>query len=112
MSKWIKKGDRVVVIAGNDKGKVSAVISREGEKVTIQGVNVRKKHMKSRQKGVPSKIIDIEKPIHISNISICDDDGKAVKIKVRVNDQGQRELFYFQGSKEVLHRDIRKSDKS
>ena len=42
MSKWIRRGDQVVVIAGNDKGKTGEVLGRTAERVLVQGVNVRR----------------------------------------------------------------------
>jgi len=79
MSKWIKKGDRVLVIAGNDRGKTGEVLSRSEERVLIQGINVRKKHMKRTQETQGGRIIDMEVPIHVSNVCLCDKDGTRMK---------------------------------
>jgi large subunit ribosomal protein L24 len=68
-SKWIKKGDKVLIIAGNDKGKVGEVLARQKQRVIIQGVNVRKKHVRTKEK--KPEIASIEMPIHISNVSLC-----------------------------------------
>ena len=76
MSKQIKKGDRVLVIAGNDKGKSGEVLSRSKERILIQGINVRKKHMKRTQESQGGRIIDMEVPIHISNVTLSDKEGK------------------------------------
>jgi large subunit ribosomal protein L24 len=111
MSKWIKKGDKVVVIAGNEKGRSGEVLSIRGDKVIIQGLNIRKKHVKRRAKAGAGEIIEIEKPIHISNVSICDEDLKPVKIKVRTNSKGEKELFFINKDKEVLHRVVGKTNK-
>ncbi len=62
MTKWIKKDDNVVVIAGNDKGKTGTVLKRDGDKILIKGVNVRKKHIKRTQKNQQSQIAYIELP--------------------------------------------------
>lgn len=70
-SKNIRKGDRVYVIAGNEKKKIGIVQSRDGDKVVIQGLNVRKKHIKKTQDNPKGRIIDIEMPIHISNVKLC-----------------------------------------
>lgn len=105
MSKWIRKGDRVVVIAGNDKGKIGTVIARKEDRVVIQGVNIRKRHAKSRMKGTPSQILEVEKPIHISNVSLCTGDGKAIRIKVRMQGK-EKELVYLKDGKEVVHRKV------
>lgn len=106
MSKWIRKGDKVVVIAGNDKGKIGEVLARSGERVIVQGVNIRKKHMKRRAKVGSGEIIEMEVPFHISNVMICDKEGKPVKLKVRVNSKGDKELFFLKEKEEVVHRTL------
>lgn len=108
MSKWIRKGDKVVVIAGNDKGKSGDVILRKEDRVVVQGVNIRKKHVKKREKTPGQNILEMEMPIHISNVSLCDKDGKAVKAKVRTDKHGAKELFYIDGGKEVALRQVKK----
>ena len=77
-SKWIKKGDRVLVIAGNDKGNMGEVLSRKGDRILVQGINIRKKHQKQQQQNVPASIISIEAAVHISNVHLCDADGKKI----------------------------------
>ena len=70
----IKKGDKVVVIAGSNKGKegtVSAVLTKEN-KVVVSGVNLRKKHMKPSQAQPEGKIVEKEAPIHVSNVALVD----------------------------------------
>ena len=108
MSKWIRKGDKVIVIAGNDKGKSGEVISRSEDRVIVQGVNIRKKHAKRRTKAPGTAILEMEMPFHISNVALCNSDGKAVRPKVRVNSDGTKEIFYLEGGKEVALRKVRK----
>jgi large subunit ribosomal protein L24 len=79
MGKWIKKGDRVLVITGNDKGKSGEVLSRSEERVLVQGVNVRKKHLKPTQGTQAGRIIDMEVPVHVSNVCLCDKEGNKLK---------------------------------
>jgi large subunit ribosomal protein L24 len=80
MGKWIKKGDRVLVIAGNDRGKSGEVLSRGEERILVQGVNVRKKHLKpTQQTQGKGRIIEMEVPIHISNVCLCDKEGKRIQ---------------------------------
>lgn len=109
MSRWIKKGDKVVVIAGNDKGKTGDVISRSEDRILIQGVNIRKKHAKRKTKAPGAEIIEMEVPIHISNVALCTADGKPVKVKVRQSKTGTKELFYREGDKEVSLRQLSKN---
>ena len=107
MSKWIKKGDKVVVIAGNDKGKTGDVIKKDGERILIQGVNIRKKHAKRKTKAPGAEILEMEFPIHVSNVSLCNADGRPVRVKVRCND-GKKELVYLEKGKEVALRAVSK----
>lgn len=108
MSKWIKKGDTVVVISGNDKGKVGEVISRNKERVLVQGVNIRKKHAKRQTKAPGAEIIEIEMPIHVSNVSLCNKENRPVKVKVRFAADGAKELFYLEQGKEIKFRQVKK----
>jgi large subunit ribosomal protein L24 len=108
MSKWIRKGDKVIVIAGNDKGKTGEVIARNDDRVIVQGVNIRKKHAKGRQKAPGAGILEMEMPFHVSNVALCNLDGHAVKPKVRVSKDGTKELFYLEGDKEIALRQVRK----
>ena len=70
----IKKGDKVIVIAGADKGKVGIVQKSfpKLERVVVEGVNVRKKHQKPRQNNPEGSIVEIYAPIHVSNVAIYD----------------------------------------
>lgn len=101
----IRKGDKVLVITGNSRGKTGKVMRISGEKVVIEGVNVRKKHVKPTRTS-KGGIIDMEMPIHISNLKVCLDSDKPVKLRVKENDKGQRELYYNEGSKEVVYRTL------
>src|ERR1700761_7995478 len=101
MSKWIKKGDQILVIAGNNKGMTGKVLSRKDDKVLVEGVNLRKKHVKSKARGISSGIIDLEMPINISNVCLCNADNKPIKLKVRQTSDGNKELFYLDGENEV-----------
>ncbi len=109
MSKWIKKDDKVIVIAGNSKGQTGKVLVRKEDRVVIQGLNLRKKHVKRRSQEQASQIVQIEAPIHISNVSLCDENDRPVKVRVRVNKEGQKELYYLDGKKEIFFRQVKKS---
>lgn len=107
MSKWIKKGDQVAVIAGNSKGETGKVLSRLEDKVVVEKINVRKRHFKSKSQQGASQIVEMEKPIHISNVRLCNDQGKPIKVKVRETSAG-KELYYLEDGKEVVHRQLKK----
>ena len=74
----IKKGDKVIVIAGADKGKVGTVQKSfpKLNKVVIDGVNVRKKHQKPTQGNPDGSIVEIYAPIHVSNVAVYDEKTK------------------------------------
>ncbi|MFB6212451.1 MAG: 50S ribosomal protein L24 [Candidatus Magasanikbacteria bacterium] len=82
----LKKGDKVIVISGNDKGKEGKIIKAlpdEGE-VVVEGVNVHKKHVRSKKKGESGEMVDVARPIHHSNISlICSSCGEPTRVGYR-----------------------------
>lgn len=106
-NKWIRKGDKVIVLTGNEKGQVGNVLMRNEDKVIIEGLNIRKKHVKPKQR-MQSGIVEKEAPIHISNVKLCNDEGKPIKVKVKINEKGLRQLVYLNEGKEVVHRDVKK----
>jgi len=108
-SKKIRKGDKVVAIAGNYRGQTGTVLSCRGDKVVVQGLNIRKKHVKPTQQNQRGGILELEKPIHISNLKVCVEGDTPVKLKIRTNKEGERQLVYRIDGKEVLHRSIKKS---
>ncbi|MDR3624052.1 MAG: 50S ribosomal protein L24 [Chlamydiales bacterium] len=108
MSKHIRQGDKVIAIAGNHKGRVGKVISRQGERVVVEGLNVRKKHAKRTQQAAGS-IIEKEMPLHISNLKVVSDDGKPVKLRVRFNAENEKELYYTNGKQHVHYRQVKTS---
>ena len=69
----LKTGDKVVVIAGKDKGKEGTITKtlRDENKVVVEGVNVAKKHVKPNGQTAGS-IVEMEMPIHASNVMIVD----------------------------------------
>jgi len=68
-----KTGDKVIVIAGKDKGKEGKIIKifKADSKVVVESINMVKKHNKATG-DQPGSITDVERPIHISNIMIVD----------------------------------------
>ncbi len=66
----VKKGDKVKVLAGKDKGKTSTIakVLSETNQVVLDGLNMVKRHTKPRKAGEKGGIIDIPQPIHASNV--------------------------------------------
>ncbi len=83
----IKKGDQVIVLSGDDKGKKGEVVKampKEG-KVVVQGVNMVKRHTKPSQANAGG-IVNKEAPIAVSKVSFVTSDGKATKIGYTTKD--------------------------
>ena len=89
----LKSGDKVVVIAGANKGKEGKItrVLRDQDKVIIEGVNIRKKHMKPKNNNGTGEIVEREAPIHVSNVAMIDPKTKkATKIKYDVDKNGKK----------------------
>lgn len=69
----VKKGDKVVVLSGKDKGKTGVVLQivTDSDKVVVQGINVLTKHQKPTQSKAGG-LVKVESPIHISNVALAD----------------------------------------
>lgn len=85
----LRKGDNVIVLSGNDKGKTGEILEiiPSTQKVVVKGVNIRKKHVKPRRAGEEGGIIPSEYPIHSSKVNVvCPKCGKASKIGYVIED--------------------------
>jgi len=95
MAAKIKKGDKVVVLAGRDKGRkgeVTLVMPKEG-KAVVAGVNLVKRHQKQSQTQ-EGGIISKEAAIQLSNIAIADPkDGKPTRVGFKILDDGRKVRF-------------------
>ncbi|MGL4728623.1 MAG: 50S ribosomal protein L24 [Bosea sp. (in: a-proteobacteria)] len=95
MAAKIKKGDKVVVLAGRDKGRngeVIKVVPKEG-RALVRGVNLVKRHTKASQT-TEGGIISKEAPIQLSNIAVADPkDGKPTRVGFKVLDDGRKVRF-------------------
>lgn len=88
----IRKGDKVVVLTGKDKGRSGEVLRvlPKDDKAVVRGVNVVRRHQKQSQ-SQEGGIISKEAPIHLSNIAIADPkDGKPTRIGFRVEKDGKK----------------------
>ena len=84
----IKKGDRVVVLSGKDKGRTGEVVKampKEG-KVIVSGVNVHARHHKPSQTSPQGGIERKEAPLHVSNVAIATADGKPSRVRFEERD--------------------------
>lgn len=91
----IKKGDRVIVTAGRDKGKKGQVVRVFGEesRALVSGVNLVKRHQKQTQKA-QGGIVSKEAPVHLSNLAHVDPkDGSATRIGWKELNDGRKVRF-------------------
>ena len=79
---FVKKGDKVKVITGKDKNKEGVVLAAfpKKDKVIVEGVNVVKKHQKPSQAAPQGGIVEMEAPIHVSNVMVVDSTGVACRV--------------------------------
>jgi large subunit ribosomal protein L24 len=95
MSAKIKKGDKVVILTGRDKGKSGEVVQvmPKEERAIVRGVNLVKRHQRqsaSQEGGIISK----EAPVHLSNLACADPkDGKATRVGFKVLEDGRKVRF-------------------
>lgn len=90
MAKKFKKNDQVIVISGSSKGKIGKIITINGHKIVVEGVNLATVHKKPTS-STPGQIVKVEKPIDISNVSHVENGG-AVKVKFAI-DSGEGKVF-------------------
>ncbi len=84
----IKKGDRVVVLSGKDKGKTGEVTKAfpKDAKVIVSGVNIATRHRKPDQANPQGGLQRIEAPMHVSKVAIATADGKPSRVRFEVKD--------------------------
>ncbi|KEZ49144.1 MULTISPECIES: 50S ribosomal protein L24 [Metabacillus] len=85
----VKKGDKVVVISGKDKGKQGTVLAAfpKKDRVLVEGINIMKKHSKPSQLNPQGGIISQEAPIHVSNVMPLDPkSGEPTRVGFKVVD--------------------------
>lgn len=90
----VVRGDQVQVVRGDDKGKRGEVIrvyTKKG-RITVKGVNMVKRHRKARTADEQSGIIEMEAPIHVSNVMLIDPkSGEPTRTRMRIDEDGTKE---------------------
>ncbi len=100
----IKKGDNVVVIAGDNKGKKGRVLEiiTKSDRALVEGVNMMKKHTKPNAKTPQGGIVEKEAPVHISNLMVVDaKTGKATRVERKLNSEGKLVRFSKKSGEEI-----------
>ena len=89
----VKKGDKVMVISGKDKGKTGVILAAfpKKDRVLVEGVNIVKKHSKPSQVNPQGGIISQEAPIHVSNVMPIDPKtGEPTRVGIQVVENGKK----------------------
>lgn len=103
MASKIKRGDKVVVLAGRDKGMTGNVMrvinpkaadNKTDVRVVVQGVNVRQRHVKPTQQDPEGGIRPFEAPISVSNVAHADPrDGKPTRVGFKIDEHGRKTRY-------------------
>ena len=94
MSLRIRKGDKVLVLSGKDRGKTGKVLHvyPDTQRALVQGINMAKKHQRRNRQHPQGAILSQELPIHISNLSLlCPSSGKPTRIQVLIAGDGSKQ---------------------
>lgn len=92
----IKKGDTVVVISGNYKGKEGKIldVQKAKNRAIVEGINIVSKHQKPSAQNPNGGIVKTEAPIHISNLMLIDpSSGKATKVGRKADEEGKLQRY-------------------
>ncbi len=103
MAAKIKKGDRVILLTGKDKGRsgqVTKVLPKEG-RVFVSGLNLVKRHTKPTQADPNGGIKSKEASVHVSNVAIADSNGKPTRVGFRI--EGDKKVRVAKTTGEVIN---------
>ena len=87
----LRKGDQVKIISGNDKGKQGKILSilHESARIVVEGLNMKKKHMRPRQQGKKGEIVLVPASFASSRVMVvCTKCGKATRVGYKINESG------------------------
>lgn len=100
----VRSGDNVVVISGKDKGKTGVVLTAIPKKnrVVVEGVNIIKKHQKPTQMNPEGGILEVEAPIHVSNVMHVDpESGERTRVRYEIKEDGTKVRTAVKSGKEI-----------
>ena len=100
----LKKGDRVKVMRGNERNKEGTIlrVDREKNRVVVEGLNLRKRHMKPSQQNPEGGIVSFEAPIAASNVMLLDpSSGKPTRVRIQRNADGSKDRVAVKSGKAI-----------
>jgi large subunit ribosomal protein L24 len=103
MAAKIRKGDRVVVLTGKDKGRQGSVLKvlPKESRVVVEGLNMVQRHTRPSQGDPQGGIKNKEAPLHVSNVAIVDSKGKATRVGFRMD--GDKKVRFAKTTGEVVN---------
>ena len=103
MAAKIKKGDRVVVLTGKDKGRQGKVlkVSPKEQRVVVEGLNIVQRHTRPTQFDPQGGIKNKEAPLHVSNVAVVDSQGKPTRVGFRM--EGDKKVRVAKTTGEVIN---------
>jgi len=103
MAAKIRKGDRVVLLAGKDKGRTGAVLKvlPKDSRVLVEGVNLVKRHTKPTQSDPQGGIKTKEATVHVSNVALVDKNGKPTRVGFKID--GDKKVRVAKTTGEVIN---------
>ncbi len=103
MAAKIKKGDRVVLLTGKDKGKQGVVrsVAPKESRLIVNGLNMVQRHTRPTQTDPQGGIKNKEAPVHVSNVAIVDSKGKPTRVGFRLD--GDKKVRFAKSTGEVIN---------
>jgi large subunit ribosomal protein L24 len=103
MAAKIKKGDRVIVLTGKDKGRTGAVtkVLPKDNRVVVEGVNMVQRHTRPTQLDPQGGIKNKEASLHLSNVALVDANGKPTRVGFRMD--GDKKVRFAKSTGEVIN---------
>jgi large subunit ribosomal protein L24 len=103
MAAKIKKGDRVVVLTGKDKGRQGSVLQvlPKEQRVLVEGLNIVQRHTRPSQTDPQGGIKNKEAPLHVSNVAVVDSKGKPTRVGFRMD--GDKKVRFAKTTGEVIN---------
>ena len=99
----LRRDDEVIILAGKDRGKRGTISRMAGDRVTVNGVNMVKRHTKPNPNlGQPGGIVEREAAVHISNVAIFNPESNAGdRVKIQVDENGVKKRIFSSNNQSI-----------
>jgi len=99
----LRRDDEVIILSGKDKGKRGTISQIAGDRITVNGVNMVKRHTKPNPNlGQPGGIIEKESAVHVSNVAIFNSESNAAdRVKIQVDENGVKKRVFSSNDKAI-----------